>query len=122
MGTDAAASSRWLAGPVGGAFTQTTTHLPTHAWLPAQQAGAAPKKQHKYKAGVAFRQTVSIYGAQIGTHRREAEAAAAAQEGGWEGGLGGASSRSLGSLPPLQVGGAFGDGTRGKAGFRLGWL
>lgn len=66
-------------------------------------------RHHQYKAGVAFRQTVSIYGAQIGTHRREAEAAAAAaQESGWEGGLGGASSRSLGSLPQSQVRGFWG--------------
>ena len=95
---------------------QTDHNPPCQPPLPAKQAGAAPKKHHKYKAGVAFRQTVSIYGAQIGTHRKEAEAAAVAQEGGWEGGLGGSSSRSLGSLPPLQVGPASGDGTRAKAG------
>lgn len=35
------------------------------------------KIRHGYKAGVAFKQTVSMYGAQIGTNRRDADAAAA---------------------------------------------
>ena len=74
------------------------------AWYPssplaAPQAGGPKPRQHNYKAGVAFRQTVSIYGAQIGTHRREAEAAAAAQEPR----LTSLPSRKLSELPPPGV-------------------